>query len=203
MAEPQITNRQTAPNQQAKVVAKANVEASNKKGFAKVLDAFIKSDPKTVMNDVYTKVIVPGVQRVILQSVNAGLSEFFGMELPQGVINSITAPSGMPHIGYSNISTAAAQATQTMAPVAGYTGLSVYQRLTWDFKHDADSVLQSMADYLSEYHTVSVGKLCEFAGIKNVSTDYNFGWDDLRSARVVELVNGKWALSLPNTIALK
>lgn len=196
MSEPLITNR-IINKEPAKVVAKANLPDTDKKGWAKVMSAVVKTDPKTVANKVLYEVVIPSTLQMIMKSVNTGMSTFFGIDIPQAITNAVSAQSNMPRINYSAIGTQTMTLAQPTPQDAGYTGLSVYNKLTWDFKKDADDILQSMADYLSEYEKISVGKMCEFAGIRNVTTDYNFGWTDLRSARVIELANGKWSLFLP------
>jgi hypothetical protein len=81
-----------------------------------------------------------------------------------------------------------------------------YQRDRYEFaevyldsRSEAEAILDRMDEICRDRGFVSVAVMCELADVPTRFTDNNWGWDSLRSARVVDTRNG-YLLDMPRAI---
>lgn len=175
-------------------VTTGKVVAKEKNDIQKIADAFIAEDLKTVWGHVLSDVLIPGVKTVLAdivwKSINMAL---FGEDRPRPTTGTNYAnPSRVSYNGYSANRN---NQPRNMAPVQ-----RSYQDILFASRGDADEVLHQMAGALADYGQVSVGDLCDLAGITANYTDNKYGWYDLRGA-YVRAVAGGYVIDLPRPVA--
>jgi hypothetical protein len=164
---------------------------------------FIKGpDSRSVFMTVWTDILVPSGKHLILESVNAAVS--------QRLYGHPGAPrmyGGQPlgSMQYHNIG---------KAPIGSYSPLSDPRipnkqptdrsRATFDFRDiilesraEAQHVLDNLSAILVKFDIVTVADLYEFLGVGAQYTDQRWGWTDLRSASVERTREGGYLLNLP------
>lgn len=72
-------------------------------------------------------------------------------------------------------------------------------QITFKTRDDADRVLDIICEELEEYDFVSVGTYYSACDISPHAGDFNYGWYDLRNARV-ENRRGRWIISMPRCV---
>ena len=76
-------------------------------------------------------------------------------------------------------------------------------RSAQEAKHKAEEILGALDDIIDRYQYARVADLYEFAGI-SIGNDYtlnNYGWSDIRTAKVVRVRDG-WLIDMPRAIPL-
>lgn len=77
-----------------------------------------------------------------------------------------------------------------------------YDDVVFDDRADAEEVLDGMIDYLKTYDFVSVADMYELSGIESDYTDNKFGWDDLRTAKIIRERDGDYYIRLPRPVPI-
>ena len=82
---------------------------------------------------------------------------------------------------------------------------SIYNigQLYFDDRGDAEAVLLKLRENLATYSVATVADLYEISGEKYNFTDYDYGWRNLDSARVLRTVDGKYIIDLPKVTPIK
>jgi hypothetical protein len=70
-----------------------------------------------------------------------------------------------------------------------------------DTRYDAELVLDSLNDCITEYGRATVGDFYDLVGYDTENTDYKWGWTDLSAARVRK-IRGGWLIDLPRAKSL-
>ena len=73
--------------------------------------------------------------------------------------------------------------------------------IVFNSRGDAEAVLMSMDELISQYEVVRVADLYDLAGITGDYTDYRYGWTDIRSARI-ERVRDGYIIRMPKALPL-
>lgn len=76
-----------------------------------------------------------------------------------------------------------------------------YNDIVFTSRGDAEEVLSRMEELLEHFNAVSVADLFDMAGVSCNYTDNNYGWTNLREARV-ERVCGGYTIRLPKATTL-
>jgi hypothetical protein len=171
-----------------------------KQGLAsRVARTFISEDVDSVAHYLVMEVLVPAAKNMISDAFSQGIERIlFGDSRPR----SSPARSG----GYSTY-TSYNRARDDRPPFPGRQ-LSRQQRTVHDFndiilssRGEAEDVLDSLRELISQYDTATVADLYDLVGISSEFTDDKWGWSDLRSASV-RAIRGGYLLNLPRTISL-
>ena len=76
-------------------------------------------------------------------------------------------------------------------------------KVCFDSRKEAANVLDSLADILDQYGTVTVADFYDETGLKDpCDSDTRYGWNDIDDAYVVKVRSG-WSISLPDPIKLE
>lgn len=76
-----------------------------------------------------------------------------------------------------------------------------YDDIVLERKSDAEYVIDCLVEHIREFDDVNVAFLYELVDLKPEYTDRNWGWVNLRTARVTP-VKGGWLLDLPRPVLL-
>lgn len=168
-------------------VVVGNVRTEKKGGLRKFLSAFISDDISDVKSYVWYNVIVPAVKRTLSDAVDVALNGETSKK------NRYTSSMGSYRGGYSKD-----------VPEKRFDIRNLYEidDIILESYGDAEMILDEMNAAIDKYGLVSVSDLYDMLGKSNGShTDCKYGWNSLRTARIVPVRNG-FALRLPRVIPL-
>ena len=181
------------------VVSSGNVTVKKKGVLSKVKDAFFAAEFKDAAGGVAKNVIVPAIQRTIIDMVNNTLnSMFFGTSTKPSTgfnwWNTGTTRFGYsaPQIDYSSFSN---------KPANQANNVPTYDEIIIGDYEEANKVLDSMQAILDRYGKVTISDLYQLVGLPAISSYFNYGWKNLSGASV-GVVTGGYLLKFPRAIPL-
>lgn len=165
--------------------------------FRKFAENFISEDAHSVGDYIFKDVIIPGIVKLVTDSIKDGVDIIF-----KGASSRSSRNSGGyqgNYVSYNNFSN---RNNNTQRSVATSTK-SVHSPsdITLPSRSDAEAVLNQMKDILQQYGAVTVADLYDSVGITHNFTDVKYGWTDLRNADVARDSDG-WYVKLPNAYPL-
>ena len=170
--------------------AVASGKARKKNGVTKFADAFISEDIKTVKSYVFSEVLIPALQKLLVDTVNNSINMMvYGNE---GKARS----SNMPRVSYRSYDDR--RDNNRARARSKYD----FDDVIFDTRGDAETTLDSMYDILEKYQAVSVADLYDLAGLRGNHTDNKYGWTDLRGAYVNRASGGGYIVRLPRVSPL-
>lgn len=153
---------------------------------------FIAEDLKSVGKYVLEEVLIPTVKNAIVDMVSNGVAMMFGCEKRK----SSKGNSSTPYVSYRDYSSRS-------------SGSDFTERRRYDFEYDviesrseAEEILEQMSDLIDTYDSVSVADVYEMLGKKTNYTDFDYGWTNIASAKIIRVSNG-YVLKLPRVKPLK
>ena len=181
--EPKVEKR-------AEKVVTGNVKVKKKSEVNKYLGMIINEDAPNIKEFIIMDVVIPTVKKTISEIVDMLL---FGGS--RG--NRRTTNAG--YVSYDRFSDRRddrrSGVTQTR------TGYS-YNDITLDDRAEAEEVLARMDELMATYGIVRVADLYDLVGISCNYTDNDYGWTNIRNARVVRVRDG-YKLELPKALPIK
>lgn len=168
-------------------VVTGEVKTKKKSEASKLVSTFISEDIGKVKEYILQDVLVPAIKKAISDIVTNGID----MILYGG--SGRPGKSSIPgtKVSYVNYSQSSMQPRVT-AQRSMYT----YDDIVYPNRGDAEAVLSQMDDIIAQYGTVRVADMFELSGITGNYTDNNYGWKDIRSARV-ERVRDGYIIKMP------
>ena len=129
-------------------------------------------------------------------------------KIRETVDKMITEGSHMIFLGSPDAKSADTSRSYTKYYRGSESGRSAYDRSAYDIRTpkfyteiEANDVLDQLEDMLDRYGLVRVGDLYDLMGWKFNHTDNNYGWRDLRTARIVR-ERDQYILKLPRVVCL-
>ena len=77
------------------------------------------------------------------------------------------------------------------------TSKRTYDGIVFESRSDAEDVLDALSEILEQYDDVTVADLFQLAGQTPNSTDSDYGWDNIATARVERLDDGMYTVVMP------
>ena len=155
----------------------------------KIKDAFISEDIVDVKDYVFMDVFIPALKKLIVDIFTNGINAlFYGNSAKGSTSSSITYLTP-----YDKIS------SSTSKMVAYRTNRSTiydYKNVVFSNEGDARIVLDKLDEIVERYGVASVADLYQLVRRPTTSTDFDWGWSDLRLARVV-YDKGNWIINFP------
>ena len=172
-------------------VVNGSSKRKKKSGAQKVLDIFVPEDISDVRSYIIQDKIVPAVKDIILDTVRACL----------GVDNRGSGTSRVSANSRASYSRCYSDSRDSRSPRRAASAYYEYDDILYDNRGDAETVLQKMDEQVADYGRVRVADYYEFSGITGTSADNDYGWRDIRDARVVRTMDG-YIIRLPRAMAL-
>ena len=164
-------------------------------------DIFVDENVGDVKTYLVYDVLVPAIKENIADLINSAVGMIFFGEATRRVVrrsNGNGTGSKVNYGGYFNGGTRTER-----IPSYGRSRIAHnFEDVVFETRADAELVLDGMADILQEYKQVSVADLYDLAGRSTEFTDNNFGWTDLRGARVTGSPTRGYVIELPRCITL-
>lgn len=163
-------------------VVTSGVKKQEKSAVEKAKNEVFATDARDVKDYILHKVVGPKIRRLVVEVGNTAL----GM-LILGDDWSPSRSSGGTRIHYNDISKRRDDDDYTPR-----TRRSTYdyEDLIFETERDAQRVLEEMCDILDAVGYVTIGDMYDAAKQPTLSTDYNYGWRDLRNAKVRPVEDG-------------
>lgn len=163
-----------------------------------VSETFFGGSAKDAAMYVVTDVLVPALKQTLYDMVSTGF---------QRLLFGDTVANGRPVVAspsYSRTNYNSRYRTTTQRPAMSARTGHDFNRVMFDTRADAESVLSYMYDSINETGIVSLAdfyiKANEYNNSKMPTTpqDYNFGWTDVRRSRILTTEAGYYIIDLPN-----
>lgn len=180
-------------------VITGTAKVRKKTGARKAADLFISEDAANVKSYVLMDVIIPAIKDVLSNVVKDSVDMIlFGGTSRRG---SDRRKGNSEYISYNRFYDK--RNDRRYESRSTVTSRYNFDDITLESKAEAEEVLERMDELLDTYGMVTVTDLCDLVGISCDYTDSNYGWTNLRNARVVRLRGNEYMLDLPRVTSLK
>lgn len=195
------------PNSHKSKEERANIDTRKKVGKAitgtaklkkknevhKFMDLIIAEDWATVKVNVVEEVVVPTIKKLIYDMFTNGLNMFMYGESAPSKKNSTA--SRVSYRSYYDKNNDVDRNEHRTRNSYSYDDVIIYNRA------DAEEVLLRMDELMSKYGLVRVADFYDLVDITGSYTDNKYGWEDIRSARIVRAGDG-WSIRLPKALPI-
>lgn len=184
------------PEKKVEKVVNGPVKVKKKNEVSKLKDVFISEDATNVKSYVIMDVIVPTIQKAIVDIVSDGIRMIFG----QGR-DSSRSRSSDGHVSYRSYYDKRDDERMYGRSSSRTRGSYSYDDIIFDSRGEAERVLERMEDLLAQYKLVTVADLYEMVDVPGEWTDNKYGWTSLRTAEAVRVRDG-YMLKLPKAFPI-
>ena len=175
-----------------------NVSIKKESEFKKFKRNFFAEDAKTVKGQVFTSVIIPGIQRLITDMVKTGIDI-----LIYGGRSRDPKDSRSRNISYSSFYDRNRDVNYERIPQAAtrkdffnFNDVVLFDR------GEAEEVLMSLKDQIDRYQMVSVADFYDMIGQSAPYTANKYGWRDLSDVTIDRVRDG-YSISFPKATPLE
>lgn len=163
---------------------------------ARFKETFVRGDLKSTSNYLFYEEFMPQAQQMFLDLMQRGMERLV-LGAVSGVRGGRTnVPSGYSNLGRFNY--AGVQGGPTTRHMSQQARQSHnFGEIVCASRVEANEVIGSMYDLLSQYELVTVADLYKLTGIGSSHVDYKWGWTDLTGATTQRTRNNDYVLVLP------
>lgn len=157
-------------------IVKGEARTKKRSGVMKLADIFLPEDVDSIKKHVIYDVIIPAAKKIISDTVDTYL---------YGENSSNLKKNTSSRISYENsfVSNLRNKSYDKAVPLQKS---HMFNEILFERRGDAEAVLVQMEELIDTYGTATVADLYDSSGITAGSyVDNNWGWDDIRTARVV------------------
>ena len=174
-------------------VVTGQVQIREKKGLNKLASIFISDDVKNVKSYAIEDVLIPSIKKAVVDIIKNGAEMiFYG--------RSGRPRSTADRISYNRIYD---DRDRRRDDEPRSRARFSYDDITVADKGEAEAVLDRLCETVREYGAARVADLYDLLGVTSDNyTDNDYGWTNLRNARVVRVRDG-YAFDLPRALPLK
>ena len=173
-------------------VANGDVQRKKRSSLKELTDGFIQEEVATVRSSLWNDVLIPAAKKTIYDMITSGLEMFFygGTGVPKrNKMDRASWRDGWHDSG-----------TKSVERVKSDYGYS-FDDVIFQNRGDAERVLEVLFEIIDQYKAVSVADLYSAAGVTGNYTDQNYGWEDIRGAKIVRFSDG-YLLKMPKPMPL-
>lgn len=164
-------------------------------GMRKLTDIFISEDVSNVKNYIIYDVVVPALKKAIYDLVVGTLDmSLYG---GRGGGNRPKADK-ISYRDYNDISRRDDRSYGKTTTSSGYS----YDDIVLESRGEAETVLSRMDEIMEEYSFVRVADLYDLVGVTGSFTDNNYGWTNIRNAKIVRVRDG-YKIDMPRALPLR
>lgn len=158
----------------------------------KLTDIFIAEDVTNVKDYILLDVIVPSVKKAIYDLIVGALD----MSLYGGRGDGARRPTA-DKVSYRDYNSVSRRDTRQRT-ASGYS----YDDIVLDTRGEAEAVLSRLDEIMDEYKIVRVADLYDLVGVSGDYTDNNYGWTNIRNAKVVRVRDG-YKIDMPRALPIR
>ena len=152
-------------------------------------NVFMQQDLGSIGSYIVMDVLIPACKKAAVDIVTNGINMLFYGETKRGSERGSGGYARTPYVSYSEYSR---DDRRDRSYSTGYG----QEDIIYETRREAEDVLASLDAQLEQYGMVSVADYKDVSGVTGSSSDYDFGWTNLRAAKVVRCRDG-YFISLP------
>lgn len=177
-------------------VVSGKVKKKDKPVHKKLSEAVFAEDVKEVKSYLLWDVLIPALKDTVSDLGKRGIDAM--------LYGSGKSPNVERHGNASYRKYQAASERRNTRSTARYNRRAAFdfEDIVLEDRRDAEAVLEHLIDYTVEYEMASVADFYELVDFPTTYIDNKYGWNDLRSARVLRVRDG-YILDLPKPEALE
>lgn len=167
--------------------------------FKKLFGMFVVGNFKNAIDYVLVDVIVPETKRIVMDAISSIGNTIFYDDSRRRSGYTRYEPR------YTSVVNGPSRRDYRSSSESRNRTLSEKERSTHDFsgiiienRGEAEDILNKLSEEIDAYGSATVANLYQLVGLQASFTDENWGWTDLRGARV-RTVRGGHLLDLPRT----
>lgn len=161
----------------------------------KLTDVFISEDVANVKNYILFDVVIPSVKKAIYDLIVGALDiSLYG---GRGGGKRPTADK-VSYTDYNDVSRRDNRSYDRTRTNSGYS----YDDIVLETRGEAEAVLSRMDEIMDEYNIVRVADLYDLVGVTGNFTDNNYGWTNIRNAKIVRVHDG-YKIDMPRALPIK
>ena len=157
----------------------------------KLAETFLSEDVANVKTYILKDVIIPAIKDTIVDIVKNGIEMMFYGDTKV----SRKGSSNGTYVSYSSYYQPTSRSRSESSRSSSNTKSNT-KDFIFESRGEAEKVLDTLTDIISEYQVASVADLCQLVGVTGEWTDNKWGWYDLTSASV-KRIHGGYMLDLP------
>lgn len=183
-------------------VVSGPAKVKKKNPSRKIADMFISEDAANVKSYIMLDVIVPAIKDVVSNIVKDSIDMvLFG---GTGGSKKRANTGNSPYISYNRFSDKRDRERERdrYHEYRGVPSRYDFSEISIKNKKDAEDVLERMDEIMDTYGMVKVADLFDLVGIAVEYTDNDYGWTNLRDAKVIRDRDG-YVLDLPRIKSLR
>lgn len=196
-----LKNRENHQDQKKQVVKVVKGEAKTKKKseLSKIASNIISEEAKSIKEYAIYDVVIPVVKDTITQLIKGSIDMLFYGEV-RSSSSSRRNSSNASRVSYRDYYDDRSIRRDLSRTSTRYS----YDDITFEYRQDAEEVLNRMDEIVEQYGVVTVADLFDLAGITgNGYTDQNYGWTSTRSASVERNRHGEFILKLQRPSSIR
>lgn len=178
----------------SKKIIKGTVKKRKPSLGKKMKDEFISTDSHSVMSYLLEDVFIPAAKETIANIVSGGID----MILFGG--SSTDRRGTRPNKSRVSYESYYDRKERYSSPRSRRASASV-EDIVFDSRTEAEDVLSALIEDIDDYGITTVGNLYDLVGEKTCPSDFKWGWETLRSARVDRVRDG-YIITLPRPVAV-
>lgn len=178
------------PEKRVEKVVSGSVKTKKRNGLRKLTNVFIPEDVDNVKSYIFEDIVAPAVKDIILDAVKAVLGT-------NGKNGRKSTASKVSYRKYYD----SAEPRRNNYNSRNSSSICDYDDIFFDTRSEAENVLGAMDEILATYKIVRVADYFDLAGIDGPWTGNDYGWTDLRMAKIIYTRDG-YTIKLPNAYAL-
>lgn len=176
-------------------IVTGSVKTKKKSEVRKFTDVFISDDISKVKDSVIFDILIPSFKKIISEVVTNGIDMILYGEAGRTKKSGGVAASKVSYRNYSDYS----NEHRNYKPAIRST--YNYDEVILDSRGDAEAVLMRLDEIIDEYDFASVGDMYDIVGVTGSYTDNDYGWTDIRNARI-ERVREGYVIRMPKALPI-
>lgn len=175
-------------------VVKNRVTTQKKSLSQKFGETFLSDESGGVGSYIFNDVLIPALKDTFVDMVEGAINmAFYGDTRHRSRSRSSFSRGSIEHVPYD--ASFDSRSRRRSAP----RGRARYEmdNLRFDSRADADTLLDTLTEYLDQYGSVSVGDVFESIDIPTQANDFHYGWYELGGAHIRKARDGGYILELP------
>lgn len=186
------TSNNKPEQKRAKKVISGTATVKKKTGLSKFASDFISEDAGSVKDFVLYDILLPSAKRAISEMFKGAIDIFL-----YGKTSANKPSTPAANISYNRMYKPQVNSYMNGAVPHQTRTTYGYDNVVLSTRADAEIVIDTMNEILSQYGMVRVADFYDLVGITGSYTDNNYGWTDLSDAHTVRLNEGGYLIKLP------
>lgn len=192
----ELAREQAANGKRVEKIVSGNVKTKKNK-IRKFSDIFFAEDAQSIKEYITNDVLIPTAKKALYDVLEGGLS----MSLFGGRNGNGSRRSTADRVSYRDYNSISGDRRYDNRD-RDRSGL-YYDDVVLDTRGEAEAVLKAMDDIMDQYSVVRVADLYDLVGMTGPHTANNYGWTNIRAAKIVRERDGGYRIEMPKALSIK